>query len=228
MGEIVIIDDDQHFALLLKKEIQPFFLAGYEILIFNSFDKKYFENQGVDVAFLDIEMGEDNGIEVAKKIKELENHPIIIFVSNHEGFVHNTLAVQPLYFIRKPMLKEDVKSAFTLLKQIKKRTNETIEVGDIIIRINDILYIESSDHKITFVTKNDYYSCRGTLESVGQLLEEHDFVRAHRSFILNIHQIECHYRTRVVLKTGQRIDIGRKYQAEVREKYKEAKLNGII
>lgn len=228
MGKVAIIDDDKQFANVLKLKIEPFFKTHGDIIVFDSFDKKYFQKHNISIVFLDIEIGVVNGIHVAKEIRQLENSPIIIFVSNKDGLVHNTLEVQPLYFIRKTKLEEDVTKALSLLRTVSFRENDTIDVGGTIIKIKDILYIESSDHKITFNTIDNKLTCRGTLESMVEQLEDYYFVRAHRSYVLNIRQIERHYSSRVILKTGQTIEIGRRYQQGIKTKYREVKLNGII
>jgi len=228
MGKIVILDDDRKFAELLKEKIKSFFKEVDKLMICNQFDRRYFEDNQIDLVFLDIEMGAVNGINVARELKKLKSSPIVIFVSNKEGLVHNTLEVQPLYFIRKTKLEEDIKSAFSLLRNVYFRKNDTIVAGGVVIKINEILYIESSDHKITINLSNDSFTFRGTLESMAKQLEEYHFVRAHRSFVLNVRQVDRHYRSSVVLKTGEKIDIGRKYQDAVKEKYREVRLSGII
>ncbi|MFV0393973.1 MAG: LytR/AlgR family response regulator transcription factor [Coprobacillaceae bacterium] len=228
MGKIIILDDDKQFSEILKEKVKPFFKENEEIVIFEDFHKEYFETNEIELVFLDIEMGVVNGIDVAKEIRLVKNNPIIIFVSSKEGLIHNTLEVQPLYFIRKTKLDEDIKSAFSLLRTVNFRGDDTIEVGGVIIKINDILYIESSDHKITFQLKDDKFTCRGTLESMEKQLEEYHFVRSHRSFVLNVRQVDRHYRSKVILKTGEKIDIGRKYQEAIKAKYREVRLSGII
>lgn len=228
MGKIVILDDDRKFAELLKEKIKPFFKEGDLLMICQEFDRRHFEDNEIDLVFLDIEMGVVNGINVAKELKKLKCSPIIIFVSNKEGLVHNTLEVQPLYFIRKTKLDQDIKSAFSLLRNAHFRKDDTIVAGGVVIKINEILYIESSDHKITIYLNGDSYTFRGTLDSMVKQLEEYHFVRAHRSFVLNVRQVDRHYRNSVVLKTGEKIDIGRKYQDAVKEKYREVRLSGIL
>lgn len=228
MGKIVILDDDRKFAELLKEKIKTFFKENDQLMICDKFDKRHFEENEIELVFLDIEMGVVNGINVARELKLLKCSPIIIFVSNQEGLVHNTLEVQPLYFIRKTKLDQDIKSAFSLLSNAHFRKDDTIVAGGVVIKVNEILYIESSDHKITINLKEDSYTFRGTLDSMVKQLEGYHFVRAHRSFVLNVRQVDRHYRSSVVLKTGEKIDIGRKYQDTVKEKYREVRLSGIL
>lgn len=228
MGKIIILDDDQQFAAILREKVKPYFQQEDEIVLLEKFNQDYFENNDIELVFLDIEMGVVNGIDVAKEIKRSVASPIIIFVSNQEGLIHNTLEIQPLYFIRKTKLDRDIKSAISLLRTVNFRNDATIEAGGVVIKVNDILYIESSDHKITFYLKDDKFTCRGTLDAVLKKTEEHDFVRAHRSFVLNVRQVDRHYRSRVILKTGEKLEIGRKFQDSVKEKYREVRLRGGI
>ena len=114
--EIAIIDDDITYAKIIKEKIGPYFSKTDTIFVFQTFDIHYFIAHTIELVFLDIDMGAINGIDVAKKLRQLPNCPLIVFVSNIEALIHNSLEVQPLYFIRKSHLDLDIKSAISLLQ----------------------------------------------------------------------------------------------------------------
>lgn len=219
MGRIVSIDDDVNFSLCLQEKLRSY--VKDEVLLFNNFDIEALENYILDLVFLDIDMNTINGIDVAKELNKRKDLPIIIFVSNQEGLIHDSLVVQPFYFIRKQYLEEDLHSAFALLATTKFRTSMKVKIGTDIINIQDMIYVESRNHHITVYTKTTTYQYRMTLTDVADILSSYQCVRIHRSYIVNMHYIERWYSTRVVLINKIEIEIGRKYQLEAKRRYQE-------
>lgn len=226
MGQIVSIDDDLDFSLYLREKLKEYFLD--DIIIFNEVDFKVLDTYVLDLVFLDIEMDEVNGIEVAKQLKMRKDAPVIIFVSNREGLIHSSLAVQPFYFVRKNYLDKDLGDAVAMLSTTQFRTNSMVKIGKEILDVGDIMYVESHSHNSIIHTKNDIYQQRIALEKVAMILTTYQCLRIHRSFVVNVKYIEKWCATKVVMTNGMEIEIGRKFQESAKKKYQNMVLMKML
>ena len=223
MGRIVSIDDDVNFSLRLQKKLKQY--VEDEVLLFDAYDGKKLEKYLLDLVFLDIDMDTISGIDAAKELKKRKDTPIIIFVSNQEGLIHDSLVVQPFYFIRKEYLEEDLHKAFMLLEDTKFRTVERVKIKSDCIYVKDIIYAESRNHDVTIYTKDTTYRYRISLKEVSTILSLHQCIRIHHSFVVNMQYIKRWYSTKVILYNNIEIEIGRKYQQEAKQRYLEFMIN---
>lgn len=143
-----------------------------------------------DLLFLDIEMPEWNGMELAKRLGADNSKLKLIFVSSHENWVFDTYEYMPLWFVRKNSLERDLKKALMKYLQLTSRRTISYKIKqgfsnkDILIK--DILYIECNDHQLTLRTmKGEEYQMYGSLQSAENDLKKYDFVRVHRSYLVN-------------------------------------------
>lgn len=222
-----IIDDDVAFSLMLQKRLEAD--LGYHASIYNGENIKEVKQAVLDLLFLDIEIGEDiSGIAIAKEIHSWTRRPLVIFISNSDDLMHTSFEAQPLYFIRKTRIEEDLVKAYSILDEIKFYSNDQIEFVGHSLPVSEIRYVDSSDHKVTFHLREGNIVCRATLAAVEDALNDYSFVRIHRSYVINLREVARHFSDRVILKDGKEIDIGRKYYPSFKEIYKEAKLNGLL
>ena len=113
---IIIIDDELVFSMRLKKNLKKYY-KNEKIKILTSFNLKFLIDNDVEILFLDIELKNENGIEMALKYREQGYNNYIIFVSSHDDFVYNTFDVKPFYFIRKSKLNHDLEKCISLINR---------------------------------------------------------------------------------------------------------------
>lgn len=113
-------------------------------------------NWQYDIVFLDIELGEDNGIEIARWIRARYPGTVIIFITGHEQYVYECFQVQPLDFLRKPLGQKAVESAFA--RAIK--LCDTDDVWEYTFRdcfyrvfLAEICYFASDRRKVVLYTR---------------------------------------------------------------------------
>lgn len=103
--KIVICDDDETFIDLLSEKIEQDFVQRKIVCLIEKYSdsRKLLDNIGAETQlyFLDIDMPEINGMEIADKILAKNPHSEIIFISNHEEMVFESFRYTPLRFIRK-------------------------------------------------------------------------------------------------------------------------------
>lgn len=100
--KIVICDDDETFIDLLSEKIEQDFVQRKIVCLIEKYSdsRKLLDNIGAETQlyFLDIDMPEINGMEIADKILAKNLHSEIIFVSNHEEMVFESFRYKPLRF----------------------------------------------------------------------------------------------------------------------------------
>lgn len=65
-----------------------------------------------DIIFLDIEMGAEDGITVARKIRQIDKNVLIIYVTSHENYMKESFEVRPFQFLVKPVSERQMECCF--------------------------------------------------------------------------------------------------------------------
>ena len=143
---------------------------------------------------------------------------MIVFVSNLEHLVYDSLKFRPFRFVRKSLLAEDVLSAIDafIIEQKRKQDVFMIKTSGttIPVAISDIIYFESMGHDI-FVKKSDgtiYQILRErdnniTMKLLSEQHESKGFIRVHKSYLVNYKFIYVIKASEVILKNNEKIDI---------------------
>ena len=109
MLKIAICDDDVKMTGRLDTVLEEIakrnfvkidtevFLDGGEL------EKAVEEKMYFDIIFLDIEMGDEDGITAARKIRETDRNVLIIYVTSHESYMQESFSVRPFRFVVKPI-----------------------------------------------------------------------------------------------------------------------------
>ena len=119
------------------------------------------------ILFLDIELGKENGIALAGRIRDRYPATIIIFITGYEQYVYESFQVQPLDFLRKPLDREAVEKA--LLRAIKQCDSAPVwefTVNKCLYRVPlaDICYFASDKRKIVVCTGTEEQTYYGKLD----------------------------------------------------------------
>lgn len=159
------------------------FTNGTELLI----DKNKF-----DIIFLDTDMNDITGIQIANCIRITNNTTKLIFISDNDELVFQVLKYQPYRFIRKRYLNNELKEAILSFFQSAKNSNTFIcRSGNINIpvNLNEICFFEIFGHNIEVHTVNKKFHITGTLNTLQNQLEPFGFMRIHKSYLVNIKHI---------------------------------------
>ena len=201
MLNIVICDDDPVFAERFSKKIRektiglPADIEAY-VYTFTEAGKvlEFAKTKPVHILFLDIDMKGMNGFELARAIHEQSEKTLVIFVSGYDNFVYSSFKFNPFDYMRKSHIDEETDAVFKSAVQ-KFMSDSTTAVfktvdGDMNIRINDIIYIESErNYFAVHCGKNTAFRCRGALSTAEPMLAAHDFYRINSSVIVNLDNI---------------------------------------
>jgi len=232
MIRIAIVDDDelalQQINEIIKTKWDDIFiidLYSESVKFYNDCSKWNY-----DVIILDIDMPEMTGFELADTVGLLKKSTAIIFISNLEHLVYDSLKFKPFRFVRKSQMSLDVVSALNDFIVEQKRNQDVFVVktnGMIIpIAVSDIIYFESMGHdifvKIMDDTKYQLLRERDNNISIKMLTEQFEpkgFIRAHKSYLINYRYIFVIKFSEVILKNNESIIINPHKVGELRERY---------
>lgn len=175
--------------------------------------------------YLDIEMKKIGGIDVAKSLRSMNSHALIIYVSSYESYAKDLFEVDAFRFLNKPINKEKFKEYFT---QAVKRLSDRSEYYEFIhkrerytINIRDICYFESCKRIIYIHTGEQCYQFYGKLNDVEKCMhaKQNSFIRIHQSYLVNYNYIKVIGNDYVELTDGGKIQVSEERQKGIRQEY---------
>ncbi|WP_394992277.1 LytR/AlgR family response regulator transcription factor [Emticicia sp.] len=196
-----------------------------------------------DIVFLDIEMPQLNGFQVLEAVEDIPFH--LIFVTAYDKFALKAFRYSAIDYLLKPIETQELIEAVSKVeKQIKtskeqvnhfrnqyQNFNKTLpdkialpyQNGVTFVAIKDIVYCEA-DNTYTKVFMNDgqHFLVTKTLLSIQEVLEEREFLRVHRQYIINLNQIKKYVKGEgnyLIMNNDKSIPIGRSQKDKLIEKF---------
>lgn len=190
---------DDRFIDLEKMNAIVAGIPGVEVVFSTQSAEKAYEHikkENIDLLVADIEMPSLSGFELADIIHSHALNIAVIFVTANSGYAVHAFELNVHDYIMKPYRKERlIKSIERLMEKTRsaemtgrlyiKRKNDIH-----IIQKKDIIFIERSGRSTTIHTKTGSIITYQTLNELEGELRERDFIRSHRSFIINIHYVK--------------------------------------
>lgn len=228
MLKIAICDDDALICKELKSIVQSLLESiQYDYKIFSFGDgesllKNLSGANSYDIIFLDVRMKKINGIQTGKAIRNYfhDERTKIIFVSAIKDYVFEAFDARPVNFIVKPVSKEKVekvlKKTIALIEEERGVFIYKSGYYNISVYLSDIQYFESMLRKVRIVTSTNSEEYYGTMSDVVDM-NLRNFIQIHRSFLINVHQIDQYKYTSIRMKNGHELGISQNKRAEVME-----------
>lgn len=211
--KILIVEDEMLIAAKISTLLTE---LGYEVtgILPRAEDALVQVEENIpDIALLDINLkGKMDGVELALALNKERELPVIFLTANADDTTFNRAKTsKPYAFISKPFKKLDLQRAIelTLSRMADSPTPESEAVQseetsfilsdrifvrhkDSMVKIflEDILYIEAESNYCRIFTKNKEYLLAITLKVMEEKLPSKHFIRAHRSYIVNLAQID--------------------------------------
>lgn len=227
MIKIAVCDDDRDFSERMKLLIDQFFLTqsiDANVLVFHGGNCFLTANTDYNAVFLDIDMPDISGFDVAEQIN---NDTLIVFVTTHDELVYSSLKFRPFRFIRKAYLEEELPETLDAVHQeiLKRSAGKKFMLqttnGDVLLNVNDIEYIEIYGHWLrVYIAGGDVLECYGSLSVLEEQLDRFDFVRTHKSYLVNCRYIFSIQKNRIILDDRTEIPLSRYKTDTVKNKFK--------
>lgn len=228
---IAVCDDDERAVSRIGKLI-----AEYQISRDQSIDCHYFTNSidflcdmrggEYDLVLLDVLMPDASGIQAAQELRKLDRNVRIIFVSTSPEFAVESYNVGAYHYLLKPV---DTASLFTLLDKIGSELSAQAEQG-FVLRSRDgmvqiafarLAYVEVINKTLFFHLADG--TVHGTTAALAdfeeKLLARREFVKTHRSYLVNLSYIQAIDINSIVMKNGHSIPLSRQRRSLVQDTY---------
>lgn len=232
MFKIAILDDDKTALMISSSAVDAFFKSKNVYFELNSYSNplNYLateKEEPFDLVFLDIDMPEMNGLEVAKQSLEINKNTNIIFLSQREDLVFDCLSFHPFGFIRKSKLIEDFNNMMnqfynTVLSENTdhSRIQFVDKTKTLSFKLKDIVYIVSDRNYQTVVTNDKKEELiRTPLSNLEEKLKEDGFIRIHKCYLLNYLYIRSISMDEVKLTDGTSLPLSKKRKDEIMKQY---------
>lgn len=184
------------------------------------------KNPGFDILFMDIFMGDMDGMRCAKLIRQHDHFVKIVFLTNSTDYVYAGYEVNASGYLVKPVT-EQVLAAFLekTINQLEDVAKKTIALtsGGVVRRIplQKVLYLESKKNKVEVVLARtgEIVAVYTTLDAFEQLHPSNLWIRPHKSFLVNFQHIEQFDGSQFTLTNGAVIPVSRAYKEKAKEAF---------
>ncbi len=207
----IIVDDES----LARDLIKNYLLEHIHIELIGEYSDGFQGTKAIqelqpDLVFLDVQMPKLTGFEM---LEILEKPPIIIFTTAYNEYAIKAFELNAVDYLLKPFSRERFGKSIekvqeriglkeTYFDKLKKISNSIINIDKTerivvktgtkiqVIPVNTIFYIEAQDDYVMLYTSDGKYLKQQTMKHYEASLNNSIFVRIHRSYIVNIHEVE--------------------------------------
>lgn len=206
MIKVMLVDDEPQICMILEKIIEK--QEDYQVVAkCQDFATALvnFRKYTPDVVFMDIDLSGDDGMECAKIMTELSPKVKVIFATAHSEYMANAFEIYAFDYLVKPF---DMERVVRTLERIHDQ-QETVPVNEVVVKsekyqgkllikgkeqsclisVEDIIFIERADGSTRIVTKEEEYKTSLSLSDLEEKLDGEQFIRCHKSYIVNVSQI---------------------------------------
>lgn len=244
MIKVILIDDEPLARSLVKEYLKPY--TNFQVVAECNDGLagiKAIQEHKPDLIFLDIQMPKINGFEM---LELLEQRPAVIFATAFDEFALKAFEQHAIDYLLKPFSEERFEQALKkwMLQnpsaQAQKRIDELMNAPSpkhhdeqhrivvkegsqvVILPVQEVSHIEAYDDYVKIFNSQTFFLKKRTMSYYEDLLNPAQFIRVHRSFILNLQ-----YLTRIespdkanytaILKTGAKVPLSRSGYARLKE-----------
>ena len=196
---------------------------------------KVIQNTDPDLVFLDVEMPFGNAFDLLDQVPDRRFETI--FVTAYDHYAKDALNNQAAYYLMKPISIEELIKAVAHVKEIlekEKALADTVlragmskadgkltlpqQAGFLVVNTRDILYCKADDNYTQIYLKEGKHLISKTLKYFEEALSGYSFVRIHKSYLVNVNEIERYHRGKggmVTLSNGKEIMVSASRKKEL-------------
>lgn len=223
---IAICDSSYNFLNAVRAEILKINENNF-VYLYSSYDELMKNLRAIfDAVIMNTEIGVENGIEKALKIKQQYPDTEIIFVTQFgekyaQMIFYHTDILRPYAYFVKPVNRSYLRRVIVFLEQelFKKNTGNLIITctnGDAaVIPVTGISYIDHNNRiSVIHIRDGASYECRKKLSQLNRLLPDSIFSFCSKSCLINLSEVALMSGQEIVLKNGERLFASRNYKSE--------------
>lgn len=195
MLKIAICDDDPNDLKIVNNYIGDYKKKNdidIKTFVFENGDELLYSEEKYDMIFLDIEMNQMNGIDIAQKIRQSDMNVAIVYVTDYPSYWKRAYKVHAFDYVEKPIQYKDIE---TILCDFLVSTDEVKERpigimtsdGLLVLDMNSIIYFWlESKRTVNVYTVYKNYVCKESLNEIMSKLDTDRFYRVDKNYIINL------------------------------------------
>lgn len=224
MLHIAVCDDDIKMLGEVKQILTDYCKAkklAFKISAYCDGTDLLASEESFSVIFLDIEMQQSNGIEVAQKIRRMDMNVPIVYITSYIDYWRRAYKVHAFDFITKPFKPEDLyKVMKDYLAALDDASEETITLptddGVVCFKMNDIYYFMFEAKKKVYVhTADGRVLVRENITDIYNILNKERFYHTRRDCVLNLKYVQkIQNEFVIIMKNGDMLPLAQKKKDE--------------
>lgn len=171
---------------------------------------------------LDIGLAQENGVELANRLREWNVDCSIIYITSYEEYTLDSFATRPLDYLMKPVDEKKLEKAIQWDLHKNYRPEQiTLPVGGGFRKaaVHDILYAEAVNHKSAVYLPGEVISVSLSFRDLLSRLPGNTFCRCHHSFAVNLKHVHKQTAYGLLLNNGMELPVSRTYRQEFAKQY---------
>lgn len=228
---VAVCDDEQIQIDILKNNLIKYsidtdiefsideYISG-ELLI----EKYKLLKSPYDIIFLDMEMPDIKGLDVAAAIRELPDRNVsIAFVTSYPEYMQDSFDVQASQYIIKPVVYEQLAKKLDIIIKCINASYTNIKViseknGERVLYLDDVICIETEkSSKLLVTTISETFLITAKLSDLAKELSDKDFISVHRTCLANMKYFRKFNSDSLEFTSGKIVNLSRRRQSEVKE-----------
>ena len=231
MLKILICDDDPVCLEKVHRRVRDI----YDTAMIMAYQRQeeippsYLSDCGIALLDIDFRGQDQNGIQIAQLLREVNRDAVIIFITNYVEYAPEGYEVQAFrYLLKKDIdrkLEPYLRDAIEKLEQTRETVTVTVSGEPITIRLRDVLYIEAQAHNALIYIQRQtdaqpqHLRIYASLKSLDAQLSPRGFLRIQKSFLANMRRIRRFQSTGAELDNGTVLPVSPKTYTQQKSQY---------
>lgn len=230
--KVAIIEDEQAHAELLGRYLNNWSeekKTALEIKYYPSAESFLFEweaEQDFSALFVDIQMKEMDGVQMAKMVRRRDKKINIIFTTGIHDYMEEGYDLEAMHYLLKPIREEKIAACMDKIMDRREETHYLLvhtkeELHK--FELESVNYIEACGHGCIIEAEESGNTCllevRESISELEKQVSAYGFIKCHRSYLCGIRNIHHIGRDEIIFDSGSRIPVSRRLHREVNQAF---------
>lgn len=229
--KIALCDDDEMELANIRSLLDSYQKKRNLVLTYKEYHSSFelalqASKERYDLYLLDILMPNMTGMELAREIRSFDHAADIIFLTTSSDFAVESYTVKATNYLMKPVPADAFFAAMDNIIRAKAQEQEhflvlTSRIGVHKVHLSELIYVEAQNRKVIYYTgTGEQIICTELFSSVcDNLLQHHEFIQVHRSFLVNMNYIRSIGTTDMQLHNGKSIPLAQRRVNDIKKHY---------